>query len=298
MRVLFLALPLLLANAPSDPDTIPPPIKAMLDAAMAAGNEGDVATIVKYAKAAAPDSADQVSKLASDWRAERHRKNEQRIREAGLFDLVKGRAELGAYVTQGNSNNIGLSAVVELRREALEWRHKMRFQADYQESLGVVTRERYVASYEPNWKFDDRAYMYGAAQFESDRILGYAGRVSVSTGAGYSAFKRPGLRLDVELGPAYRHTRFTDGRVESEPAIRGSVDFEWKPVTGITLRQNASAYVQDDANSTVTSKSALLSRLIGPLSAQLSYTLQYESQPPAGRTTTDTVSRAALVVDF
>ncbi|MEZ0242138.1 MAG: YdiY family protein [Sphingomonas sp.] len=297
MRALLFALPLLLANAPGDPDTIPPPIKAMLDAAMASGNEGDVAVVVKYAKTAAPESAPQIVKIADDWRAERRRKREQSIREAGLFDLVKGRAELGAYVTQGNSNNIGITAVVEIKREALQWRHKLRFQGDYQESVGVVTRERFLAAYEPNWKFGERAYMYGAAQFETDRILGYAGRISVSTGAGYSAFKRPGLRLDVELGPAYRHTIFTDRHVESNPGVRGSVDFEWKPVTGITLRQNASAYVQD-ANSTVTSKSALLARLIGPLSAQLSYTLQYESEPPAGRVQTDTVSRAALVVDF
>jgi putative salt-induced outer membrane protein len=296
MRALLLAFPLLLANA-EDPETIPAPIKAMLDAAMASGNEGDVATVVKYAKAASPESAALISRTADDWRADRRRKREQSIREAGLFDLIKGRAELGAYVTQGTSNNIGLTAMLELRREALEWRHKIRMQADYQESIGVVTRERYLAAYEPNWKFDDRAYMYGAAQFESDRILGYGGRFSVSAGAGYSAFKRPGLKLDLEVGPAYRHTIFTDGHVESNPGVRGSVDFEWKPVTGITLRQNASAYVQD-ANSTVTSKSALLARLIGPLSAQLSYTMQYESEPPAGRVQTDTVSRAALVVDF
>ena len=63
------------------------------------------------------------------------------------------------------------------------------------------------------------------------------------------------------------------------------------------MTQNASAYLQD-ANSTVSSKSALLARLIGPLSAQLSYTLQYESMPPASRKNTDTTSRAALVLDF
>ena len=42
----------------------------------------------------------------------------------------------------------------------------------------------------------------------------------------------------------------------------------------------------------------LLARLMGPLSAQFSYSLQYESMPPANRKTTDTISRAALVVDF
>lgn len=297
MRALLLALPLLLANAPSDPDTIPPPIKAMLDAAMASGNEGDVNTVVKYAKNAAPEAATQISKLVDDWRTDRRRKNEQRIREAGVFDLMKGRAELGAYITEGNSNNVGVTAVVEIRREALEWRHKLRLQGDYQRSLGVTTRSRYLAAYEPNWKFDERAYMYGAAQFESDRILGFNTRFSVSTGVGYSAIKRPGLKLDLEVGPAFRRTDFTDGRLESEPAARGSLDFEWKPLNGITLRQNASTYFQN-ANSTVSSKSSFAARVLGPLSAQLSYTLQYESKPPSGRKTTDTVSRAALVVDF
>jgi putative salt-induced outer membrane protein len=296
MRALLLAAPLLLANA-GDPTAIPAPVKAMLDAAMASGNEGDVATIVKYARNAAPESAETIARIAADWRTERRMAAQRKLREADFLDLVKGRAELGAYVTTGNSNNIGVTASLELRREAIAWRHKLRLQADYQKSLGIVTREHYLAAYEPNWKFDDRAYMYGAAQFESDRLLGYFERYSVSTGAGYSALKRPGLRLDLELGPAFRHTRFTDDKIESNVAARGSFDLDWKVTPGITLRQNASAYVQS-ANSTVSSKSALLARLIGPLSAQLSYTLQYESMPPAGRRTTDTTSRAALVVDF
>ncbi|RZM03817.1 MAG: DUF481 domain-containing protein, partial [Sphingomonas sp.] len=37
---------------------------------------------------------------------------------------------------------------------------------------------------------------------------------------------------------------------------------------------------------------------IGPLSAQFSYNFQYESLPPAGRKTTDTISRASLVYAF
>ncbi len=296
MRAILLAVPLLLANG-GDQATIPAPIKAMLDAAMASGNEDDVATIVKYARTAAPESADSIAKLASSWREDRRKLAEKKLREAGFLDLLKGRAEFGAYVSTGNSANVGLSASVEVRREALHWRHKLRLQADYQESLGQVTRERYLAAYEPNYKFDDRAYLYGAAQFESDRFLGFYDRFSISSGAGYSALKQPGLKLDVELGPAYRDTRFTDGKIESNFAGRGSLDFEWKLSPGMTLRQNASAYLES-ANSTVSSKSAVLAKLIGPLSAQLSYTLQYESTPPAGRRTTDTTSRAALVVDF
>lgn len=312
MRVLLLALPLLFAAQPAialpvddDDDSVaalkaadvPPALKAMLEAAMESGNENDVAVIIKYARAGAPDSADQLVKIAADWRAARLRKAQAKIRSADFFDLVKGHAELGGYVTTGNTENIGVTAAVEVKREGLEWRHKLRLQGDYQESLGVVTRERYLAAYEPNWKFDDRAYLYGAAQYESDRFSGFTDRVSLSTGIGYSAIKSPAIKLDVELGPAFRHTRFTDSKVESNAAARGSVDFGWKLAKGISITQNASAYLQD-VNSTISSKSALLTRLIGPLSAQFSYSLQYESMPPLGSKTTDTTSRAALVIDF
>jgi putative salt-induced outer membrane protein len=297
MRALLLALPLLLANTAAEDPAIPPTIKSMLDAAMESGSEGDVAVIVKYAKTADPASADLVVKTASDWRNDRLAKANMKIREADFFDLVKGHAELGGYLSTGNTRNIGLTAAIEVKREALEWRHKLRLQADYQESLGVVTRERYVAAYEPNWKFDDRAYLYGAAQYESDRFSGFYDRVSVSTGTGYSAIKSPKVKLDVELGPAYRLTRFIDDKTESNLAARGSMDFGLKLSRSISVTQNASAYLQD-ANSTVSSRSALLAKLFGPFSAQFSYTLQYESTPPVGRQTTDTTSRAALVVDF
>lgn len=297
MRALLLALPLLLANTAAEDPVIPPTIKSMLDAAMQSGSEGDVAVIVKYARNADPASADLVVKIATDWRNERLAQANRKIREADFFDLVKGRAELGGYMSTGNTENIGLTAAIEVKREALEWRHKLRLQADYQESLGLVTRERYLAAYEPNWKFDDRAYMYGAAQYESDRFSGFYDRVSLSTGAGYSAIRSPAIKLDLELGPAFRHTRFIDDTIESNVAARGSMDFGWKLSRSISVTQNASAYLQD-ANSTVSSRSALLAKLFGPFSAQFSYTLQYESMPPIGRQTTDTTSRAALVVDF
>ncbi|NJB97175.1 DUF481 domain-containing protein [Sphingomonas sp. ABOLD] len=295
MRALLLAFPLLLANAEDPP--IPPTIKAMLDAAMSSGNEADVAVIVKYAKTADPASAPLVAKIAGEWRSSRREVAQQALREAHFLQLVKGHVELGGYVQTGNSENIGVTAAAEVKREGIEWRHKVRVQADYQESLGLTTRERYLAAYEPNWKFDDRAYMYGAGQYESDRFSGFGDRVSLSAGAGYSAIKSSAVKLDVELGPAYRYTRFIGAPTENNIAARGSLDFSWRLSRGMSITQQASAYVEKD-NSTVATKSALLAKLIGPLSAQFSYTVQYESSPPLGRLTTDTTSRAALVVDF
>lgn len=287
------------APPPTEPKSVEKSIevRAMLDAAMKAGDEGAVNAIVRYAKAADEERAATFETAASQWKQARKEAAERRIREARFLDLVKGRAEFGGYLSTGNTENIGLTGVVDLKREGLDWRHKLRIQADYQESLGVTTRERYLAAYEPNLKLDDRAYVYGAAQFESDRFLGFDVRGSLSAGAGYTAVKSPTLKIDVELGPAFRHTAFTDATTESQVAARGKLDLDWKLSRGITLSQDASAYVQA-SNSTVTGKTALRARLFGPFSAQMSYALNYESAPPDGRKTTDTISRASLLIDF
>ena len=276
---------------------IPENIRAMLDAAIESGNDGDVSTIVKYARAADPLSGDAVLAIAEQWRADRTAAREAVIRQASFLNLWSGRAELGGFVTTGNSETAGGSVVLDANREGLQWRHKFHAQADYQESLGTTTREHYLVSYEPNYKFDERAYVYGQVQYEADRFLGYTDRFSASSGFGYSAIKSPAVQLDLEVGPGYRHTSFTDDTVQSSITGRGSVDLRWRLLPGLSVSQNAVAVAQR-FNSTVSGTTAVTAKLLGPLSAQLSYYFQYESMPPAGRETTDTISRASLVYSF
>ena len=293
--LLVAAAPMLLAN--TDPASIPPQIKTMVDAAIASGNESEIATIVKYAGNAAPESKEAIAKLVDDWKRKRSEEKTAKLQDASFFDLWSGRAELGGYISTGNSDSQGVSASLALTRDGLDWRQKFKAQVDYQRSLGITSREHYLVAWEPNWKVDDRSYIYGSAQFESDRFLGYTTRYSVSTGAGYSALKGGRLKLDLELGPAYRATSFTDGETERSLAARGSVDFALKLSKGLQLTQNASAYVER-YNSTVTGTTALNAKVLGPLSAQFSYNVQYESMPPEGRVTTDQISRAGLVYAF
>ncbi|MFV0623097.1 YdiY family protein [Sphingomonas sp. ac-8] len=302
---LLLAAPLLLADAPATAAAaakkdapIPEQLKMMLDAAMASGNEGEVATLVKYSRIAAPDSIDLVREVTNKWLADRAAQRILVLQESSFFTLVKGRAELGGFANSGNSDNVGVTGVLDMSREGFRWRHKLRLQLDYQQANKVTSREYYLAAFEPNYKVDDRLYIYGATQYESDRFIGYHNRYSASTGAGYSAIKRPNLTLDLELGPAFRHTDFTDDTVESNLAARGSVDFDWRLSPTLTLRQDASAYVVGDANSTASSTTAIDAKLLGPLSAQFSYAVRYESRPPEGNVNTDTTTRASLVYSF
>ncbi|MGK6320124.1 DUF481 domain-containing protein [Sphingomonas sp. DT-204] len=304
--LLPLAALLMMGNTPDpappttgalDSDDIPPVIRAMLQAAMESGNDSEVATVEKYARNASPENAREIAEITARWRNERNAAVTEKLRTSDFLTLLKGRIEVGGFLTTGNTENVGVTANVNLTREGYRWRHRLNLLAEYQESNGVTSREHYLASFEPNYKIDDRAYVYGAVQFESDRYLGYFERYSTSFGAGYSAIKSTNLSLDLEVGPAYRYTRFTDETRESNLGARGTVRFGWTLAPGMRLTQDASTYVQS-ANSTVTGRTALSARLFGPLSAQLSYDVAYESRPPEGQVNTDTTSRASLVYTF
>jgi putative salt-induced outer membrane protein len=276
---------------------VPPDLQTMLDAAMAGGNDGEVGTVAKYAVKAAPDSEKTINDEIVAWRNARTEAHQAKVEAANFLDLWTGKATLGGWLTTGNSAGLGISGVIDLERDGIRWRHKIHLQTDYQESLGVPSREHYLASYEPNYKIDGRSYIYGSLQYESDKFSGYYNRYSASVGAGYTVVKNPDMTIDLELGPAYRFTNFTDDTVENGVATRGSVDFSWKINPAISISQQADAYFEH-YNSTVTGTTALNAKLFGPLSAQLSYNVQYESMPPAGAVSTDTTGRAALVYSF
>lgn len=276
---------------------IPAPVKAMIEAALKGGNEAEIAAVVKYASLANPDDAEAIRAMADGWRAARDEARHKRIAEAGPLDLWSGKGELGASRSTGNSDVTGLFASLGLTREGLKWRHVLKAEADYQRSRGVTTKERFLVSYEPNYKFDDRLFAYGLAQYERDTSLGYDARYAASGGLGYSLARGPGLSIDVQGGPALRLTDFTAGGEEQSFGGRTALSARWAVTPTVALTQEASAYVET-RSSTLIANTALETKLIDELKARISYNVQYESNPPAGADPLDTQSRVTLVYSF
>lgn len=294
--------------------TLPEPAQMMIETALASEDDAEIAIILKYAQKIWPEQAQELENRVAFWRAEKIARTismpmvpaqqQQASADGATEEPVKappipwkGKGELGGYWAQGNSDYFGVNAGVALRHDGHIWRHNVKAQADYQENEGKASRQRFVFSYQPNYRVDDRTYVYGLTQYEHDRFLGYDSRYSLSTGVGYRSKDGLPISLELEAGPAYRFTNFTDGGSESTPAARGSVNLEWKLGPTLTFAQNAAAYL-DGLNNTLNTTSALNAKLFGPLSARLSYNVQYESAPPDGKETKDTMSRISLVYDF
>nr|WP_298929477.1 DUF481 domain-containing protein [uncultured Erythrobacter sp.] len=283
---------------------VPAPVRAMIDAAIAGGDEARVRTVIELARETNPDDAAELDSILSAYEAdlseaaaEAAATEEAEIRSAGIFDNWKGQGQLGAFRSTGNASNTGITAGLTLERVGIDWRHKLTGLVDYQENNGVTTREQFLAAYEANYNLSERLFAYGLAQYERDTFQGFSARYSTSGGLGYRVIDNDNMQLAVKAGPAFRQTEFVNGTSDSSVAGLAALDFDWQLAENLKLTEDASAFIQS-GNSTYTSTTGLNAALGGGLSASLSYTIEHDTNPPLGAVQTDTLSRITIVYDF
>lgn len=308
----------------------PEGVTAIIDAALRAGDKQGLEAVLRFAKQAHPQSAEDIDAQVAAFRNNAVSPAEQDQKTANVTvakasqavpdtpdaaaavktaeapkpptppeAAVKwsGEGELGAFATTGNAAGIGIAGGLKLNTEGTDWRIRIAGRADYQETRGIVVRQQYRLSAEPNYKFSPRAYLYGVGLYEQDRFQGFDSRYSISAGLGYDLLTGDDAKLSVKAGPAWRSTRLVSGVDQSVVAGLASIDIKLQISPTIKFTEAASAYV-DRERTTLFSVAALDSQLIGKLKARLSYTVQYESNPGGRRLPTDTTSRITLVYGF
>lgn len=283
---------------------LPDPVRAMIDAAIAGGKEGDVETIARLAKTTNPEAAAEVEALVADFQQARSQAKQAeaataqaKLASAKLWQNWKGEGQVGASQSSGNTKSAGLSAGVALARKGIDWTHKLRAQADYQRTNGRTSVERYLVELEPQYRLSDRGFVYGLGRWEHDRILGYDTRWNVSGGLGYKLIDGKAVALSLKGGPAWRRTDFVRGGTDDELTALAGLDFGWQLSPTLRLTQVASTVV-GETNSSTSSLTALNAKLSGKLSARIAYAAQIDSSPPPGIESVDTQTRFTLVYGF
>ncbi|MFV0643116.1 MAG: YdiY family protein [Sphingomonadaceae bacterium] len=290
---------------------IAPPLRAMIDAALASGEPIKVDVVIALAKETSPDDKAELQAILDSFNAEQEvlalekasRLAEKRTadvqekRQAGLTDNWKGKGEFGAFRSTGNSSNVGVTVGLKLRRKGERWTNQIRSLADYQRSRGITTREQYLASYETHYRIDDRKFTYGLAQWEKDRFQGFTSRLAISGGLGFRPVDEDDLQIELKAGPAWRHTKLTTGLMEDDLAGLGGLSLNWQVADNVTLTEDANAYYQS-GNSTFDSMTGIEAGLSKALKARLSYSVEHATNPPYGAIRTDTLSRFTLVYGF
>lgn len=299
MRCCLIPVALLFAVPVHAADTtlLPPTVREMLEAAIANGNETDIATVAKIARQTNPGSADEIQQLVNSWKERTKATHDTVIREASFAELWTGRVEAGGFRSTGSTSEIGISASATATRNGLQWSHKLSAYADYRRANGVTSRERYFASYEPKYQFDPRGFAYGLAQFERDTSIGYDERYTASAGVGYKLIVSKPVDLLVDIGPSVRHAKYLIGVRETKLGARGSMALAWRASPTLTFKQTAAGYAESDVYS-LNALTSMETKVTTRWSAALSYNVQYESETLLSSRNFNTLSRVTLSYDF
>lgn len=290
-------------EAPREP-VLPEPVRAVIEQAVSSGDAPAVAAVVRFAIAAHPTAREEIEAihgafLQAKAEAERNLQAERRADLARSSPLVHwdGQAELGAVRATGSSDHLGLFASLSGRREGIAWSHRLDGRIEIQESNGVRTVDRASGRWQPRRQFGPRSYAYGLAQFERDPLVGVDARYTTALGAGYRLVGERDLQIEVEGGPAFRHTDVRDGDPFGSLAARASLDLTWRVAPRVSLKQTGTLFIDRD-NGNGQAVTSLDTRLLGPFSMRLSYDVRYEEDVLRSIDRLDTTSRATLIVGF
>lgn len=276
---------------------IPDPIVQIIREAAKTGNPAILQTTADLAKTTNPLSIPEIDALLASLRQEAETVRVAKLSSQGFFDGWSGEGEVGASVTTGTTKNKTLALGINLKKDGLNWRHKLVGIVNYQRSDDTTTADRYLASYQGDYKFSSRLFVYGLVQWEQDRFAGFDRRYTESLGAGYTIIDTPEFNWQISGGPALRQTRFITHKSESDTTAHAGTTFLWNISPATIFTEDLGTYIGGSDN-TYFSTTALTTKIMDNLSARGSFNVTSESNPPPGIDSTNTITRLTLVYSF
>lgn len=276
-------------------EPVPASVAAMIDAA--AGDPAALKTVADIAKKTNPASAAEIDAQVAALGKKAEEARLAKLESQSFTEGWSGEGSIGAFTSSGNTSSTGVALGLKLSKEGVKWKNTLAGAVNYQKDNGVTSQERYFVGYDLNYKFSQRFYALAILSWERDTFAGYTSRFSESLGLGYKIVDSPKVVWGLEGGPALRQTSYILTGNESDFSGRVATNFVWNigPTTAFT--ENASYFFGGETN-TITSETALTTKLYNSLSARISFFVQNESNPQPGLEATDTTTRFTLVYGF
>ena len=220
-----------------------------------------------------------------------------------------GKGEAGVVIANGNTDAKNANAKLELATERDAWKHAFGLRAIYASADDVATGQRWEAFEQSDYSFTPRSFWFAAGRYENDRFSGFEYQATLSSGLGHHFIDNERTKLVGTAGVGYKifETRDTYddtgtvllalGDTGKEVVFRGSVDFS-HALTDTTKLLNKLLVESGGENSSVQNDLGLQVRISDVLALAVAYSVRYNSDPPLGFTSTDTVTTLNLVYEI
>ncbi len=227
-----------------------------------------------------------------------------------------GEASLAGGKTGGNTDTEDLSLGLKLAKAGDNWNHKFDALADYGNVDGDRNKERFALGYQIDRNLNERTYIYGNADWYSDKFGAYRNGYFVGAGVGYKVIVPDPVGWNVEAGVGYRsqleqdyanpnfdpllavdpvtNPAIIDGDRVNEVAVRGFSDFDYALNENVSL-YNDTEILWGESDTYIWNEIGLSAQLMGDLAARVSYRLDHHTDPTPGKKKTDTALRFGVV---
>ncbi len=211
---------------------------------------------------------------------------------------LTGSVSLGAVATSGSTESEATNGAADAVLEYAVWRHTLRLRAYRASEEGETTAERYSGSWQSDYKFSERSYFFGNANYQRDRFGAFERSGSVSLGVGRRFVETDSVELDAEVGAGrrYQQAQGTDD-FDGEAIGRFQSDLLWRFSETAELTQSV-AVESGESNTATESVTAIESQLAGALAFRLSHTIEHDSDVPPGEASTDRITAVSLEYAF
>lgn len=214
-----------------------------------------------------------------------------------------GEGSFSAGVTTGNTETTDLGLGLDLSRETTLWTTTLEALADFGETDGTETKNRFFLAGQLDRQINDRLYGFGRASYEQDEFSGFETRTFVGGGLGYDVLTGPRQTWAIEGGPGLKIDEVretTDGTtvipaetVESFSVFAASAyAFQFNDNVAFTNDTNL-LYAEESTQ--IVNTAAITASLTDALSARFSFDVRHDTDPPLGFESTDTATRISLV---
>lgn len=200
----------------------------------------------------------------------------------------------------GNTQTESFLAEVTVQRESEKWRHKLSGRARFASEDGTKINEDYRSKIISDWKFSEQLFVFGEAEYITDKFSGFDYRVTESVGLG-SRWKWDSTKsgkensfFDLRASVGGRHSRETDATEAAHNAIfRPAMELDWQISDLLNLNQKAKTTIGTDV--TISNSETNLSYAINSrLALKLAFELEHTSSVPPGTEKLETYTSTGL----
>ncbi|MGM0690950.1 MAG: DUF481 domain-containing protein [Pseudomonadota bacterium] len=208
-----------------------------------------------------------------------------------------GSAELGASISTGNTESSTVNGKLSLGYLTGPWTYRFRLETIQSSEDGEDTANRTLGEFESNYALTERDYLFGVLRGTHDEFSGYKYQTSVAAGYGRKIWISERGSWDAEIGPGVRIAETEDGERETNAIARVSSGFDYRISDFAQFNQDVTVLAGQD-NTEIESVTGLSTSLTETLAMKLAYTVQHNTDVPAGTEKTDTYTSVNLVYNF